>query len=174
MPWPAPLLVYLLCHAAAEGGLADLVESDSATSPDELLEEGIRRLQEHGTWKRWEYEGVKFYSVDTFRQHMHEHHLDKKLLQLLPKDDPRGQEKPAEAAFRQRMCNLLQTVEDSWDQDNVDLPTKHGSEGRQGSRKRSISPPEDYGKTQTISTILSALEQVSDVLMAQHGLGYET
>ena len=162
MPWPVPLPVCLLCNAVAKK-LKDLVDSGSSTSLGDVLEEGIRELQEHGAWKSWEYEGVKFYDVEIFWQHMREHHLDKNLVQLLPNDDPKGPKKPAEAAFRQRMCNLLRLAQDGVGLEAyMDMSTKHWSEVRQELRQLVLPPAEEYEKIQMISTILSALEQVSE------------
>ena len=155
-PLTCPCL--LVCHVAAE----EFVDpKEFGVALDDLLEEGIRRLQENGTWRRWEYEGVKFCDVDTFRQHMHDYHFGKNLLQLLSKDDPRGSETEAEAAFRQRMCNLLQTVQERLGVGNTDMPAKGGFEGQHGPRQQILQPPDQHQSIQLISTILSALEQVS-------------
>lgn len=79
-------------------------------SLEDVLVEGIRRLQDKGTWKVWQFGGAEFYDQDSFRSFLHASHLPQELLHLLPKDDPKGAERPAEAALRQRMTDLLQQV----------------------------------------------------------------
>jgi hypothetical protein len=139
----------------------ELVEFGIETSLEEVLEEGIRRLQEKETWKVWQYQGVEVYDADTFRQHMHEHHFKEELLRLLPKDDPKGTERPAEAAFRQRMAGLLQTVQSSSRQGQEDVPAKNGKGGRHRATQQELHAAVKDGNIEMISTMLGALEQVS-------------
>jgi hypothetical protein len=58
----------------------------------------------------WQFAGSEFYEQESFRAHLHAAHLPQELLHLLPKDDPKGPERPAEAALRSRMTELLQQV----------------------------------------------------------------
>jgi hypothetical protein len=83
-------------------------------SLEDVLDEGIRRLQDKGTWKVWQFAGSEFYDQESFRSHLHANHLPQELLHLLPKDDPKGPERPAEAALRQRMTDLLQQVRQAY------------------------------------------------------------
>jgi hypothetical protein len=78
---------------------------------EEVLAEGLRRLNSQDTWKVWQFDGQEFYDQEAFRAHVTQHHIRPELLHLLPKDDPKGLERPAEAALRQRMTDLLQQVQ---------------------------------------------------------------
>ena len=149
----------LSCCLAVEEP-TELLEFGVETSLEEVLEEGIRRLQEKETWKLWQYQGVELYDADTFRQHMHEHHFKDELLRLLPKDDPKGPERPAEAAFRQRMSNLLQTVQNSSRQGQEDVPAKSGKGGRHRATQQELHAAVKDGNIEMISAMLGALEQV--------------
>jgi hypothetical protein len=104
-----PLLLLLLLLPAVESG-GDLVEFGLGVSLEDVLSEGIRRLQDKGTWKVWQFGNTEFFDQESFRSYLHTHHLPQELLHLLPKDDPKGPERPAEAALRQRMSDLLQQV----------------------------------------------------------------
>lgn len=88
----------------------ELVDFCVEVSLEDVLDEGIRRLRDKGTWKVWQFGGSEFFEQETFKKHLHEAHLPQDLLHLLPKDDPKGPERPAEAALRQRMTDLLQQV----------------------------------------------------------------
>lgn len=81
---------------------------------DEVLEEGLARSSERGTWKIWHWppEGLKFYDSDTFRKYLHENLLSEELLAALPREAPGAKipERPAEAGLRQRMTELQKSV----------------------------------------------------------------
>lgn len=86
------------------------VEFTLEPSLEDVLDEGLRRLQDKGTWKVWQFGNAEHFDQESFRSHLHAAHLPQDLLHLLPKDDPKGPERPAEAALRQRMTDLLQQV----------------------------------------------------------------
>lgn len=81
---------------------------------DEVLEEGLARSRERGTWKVWHWapEDMQCYDSDTFRKFLHEKVLTEEQLSVLPRDDPSAKipERPAEAAFRQRMVDLITRI----------------------------------------------------------------
>jgi ferredoxin len=99
-----------LPDAPAVDAGGELVDFCVEVSLEDVLDEGIRRLRDKGTWKVWQFGGNEFFEQETFKKHLHEAHLPQDLLHLLPKDDPKGPERPAEAALRQRMTDLLQQV----------------------------------------------------------------
>jgi hypothetical protein len=61
------------------------------------------------TWKlwRWPADGAEFADADAFRTYVRERGLRPELSRLLPPHDPKAAEKPAEAALRTRMTELL-------------------------------------------------------------------
>jgi hypothetical protein len=87
----------------------------------QVLEEGLRRLQDKGTWKLWSWRSLpeaeaqqqsqpalpqplaEFYDSEAFRAYVAEYLVGGEFVRLLPRDDPKAPERPAEAAFRQRM-----------------------------------------------------------------------
>jgi hypothetical protein len=98
------------CGAGARGDECGGAPAGGEVCLGDILEEGLRRLAERDTWKVWQYGDAEFFDQDAFRAHMHEAHVPPELLHLLPKDDPKGPERPAEAGLRQRMTDLLQQV----------------------------------------------------------------
>jgi hypothetical protein len=109
----------LLLSAAAEGD--DLAEYKALEMPlDELLTEGLWRLSNQGTWKVWRFNGQELFDVEAFRAHVRQHHIRPELLHPLPKDDFKSLERPAEAALRQRMTDVLQQLQ---------LNQQHGAVG---------------------------------------------
>ncbi len=67
-----------LCDVSADAEAAELAAENPDGGPvtinleptlDDVLEEGIRRLQEKNTWKLWQWPtgGKEFYDADTFR-----------------------------------------------------------------------------------------------------------
>jgi hypothetical protein len=72
---------------------------------DEILEEGLRRLQQKETWKVWQWppDGADFFDAESFRQYMLDKHIRPEFQRLLPREDGKVFEKPAESALRQRM-----------------------------------------------------------------------
>eukprot|EP00878_Enallax_costatus_P016312 GHUV01017110.1.p1 GENE.GHUV01017110.1~~GHUV01017110.1.p1 ORF type:complete len:287 (+),score=113.06 GHUV01017110.1:359-1219(+) len=147
--------------------LADYVLTD--ISLEEVLEEGLRRLKTKETWKVWQFDDQEFYDAESFRNYIHEHHIKEDLLRLLPKDDPKGTvERPAEAALRQRMTDLLNQVQLSNRQAQEEQQT--GQQGGARGRRQPRSTPEQAaglirdGNVEMISTMLQALEKEHDQL----------
>jgi uncharacterized membrane protein YgcG len=176
--WCQHLLVCFCCcaavlFAAAEGG--DLAEYAALDVPlEEVLAEGLRRLNNQDTWKVWQFDGQEFYDADSFRAHVTQHHIRPELLHLLPKDDPKGLERPAEAALRQRMTDLLQQVQLNSRQAQEEQQGAGGSSGSGGGgssgqsgrgRRAPKSSPEQASSllrdanVEMISTMLEALEK---------------
>ena len=83
---------------------------------DEILELGLARSKERNTWKVWQWpleESTFFYS-DAFRKHLEDNLLGEEHRAVLPKE-PEGSrplERPSEAAFRQRMVDLMAKVQE--------------------------------------------------------------
>ena len=96
---------------AVEAGDVVGAELSAEASLEEVLEEGLRRMHERGTWKVWQFDGREFEDAEAFRAHVHDGKLPPELRALLPKDDARAPERPAEAALRQRMTDLLARVQ---------------------------------------------------------------
>lgn len=156
----------VLCCAVEEAG--DLLEFGLEASMEEILDEGLQRLQGKETWKLWQWpdDGAEFFDADSFRQHMHDKHIKEELLRLLPRDDPKSPEKPAEAALRQRMTDLLQRIQQS----NRQLQ-EEGSCGRQARGGRTHRATQEQlnnavrdSNIEMISTMLEVLEQEHDHL----------
>ncbi|WIA33521.1 hypothetical protein OEZ86_006646 [Tetradesmus obliquus] len=158
--------------AAAEGG--DLAEYAALDVPlEEVLAEGLRRLNNQDTWKVWQFDGQEFYDADAFRAHVTQHHIRPELLHLLPKDDPKGLERPAEAALRQRMTDLLQQVQLNSRQAQEEQQGAGGNSGSGGGgsgqtgrgRRAPKNNPEQASSllrdanVEMISTMLEALEK---------------
>jgi len=83
---------------------------------DEVLEQGLTRSKECGTWKiwRWPPDKAEFKDTEAFRKHLEEHLLGPEHRAVLPKE-PEGSrplEQPNEAAFRKRMQDLLISVQE--------------------------------------------------------------
>lgn len=161
---------YLCQPAVVEPGVepTDYVLPD--TSLEEVLEEGLRRQRSKETWKVWQFDGQEFYDADSFRNYIHEHHVKEELLRLLPKDDPKGTvERPAEAALRQRMTDLLNQVQLNNRQAQEDQQTGQQSSSSRGRRQPRSSPEQAAGlardgNVEMISTMLQALEKEHDQL----------
>ncbi|EFJ48600.1 hypothetical protein VOLCADRAFT_104654 [Volvox carteri f. nagariensis] len=106
-----------LAEAARQQAVADAPEGEPLDpallelepSMEDVLEEGIKRLKEKGTWKLWHWpaDNAALYDAESFRQHITEKHIRDELRRLLPRDEARATEKPAEAAFRQRIRGAL-------------------------------------------------------------------
>ncbi|KIY93744.1 hypothetical protein MNEG_14218 [Monoraphidium neglectum] len=107
-------------------------------SLEEVLDEGLRRLHERGTWKLWQFDDKEFTDAESFRAHLHERRIPPELLRLLPKDDPRAPERPAEAALRQRMTELLarcQGLGRALQEEEQPAPPRTARRGRQRERQ---------------------------------------
>lgn len=140
---------------------------------EDIVEEGLRRLSSKETWKVWQFDGQEFYDAETFRNYVHEHHIKEELLRLLPKDDPKGTERPAEAALRQRMTDLLTQVQvnNRQVQDEQQGPgvQQGGGSGGRGRRAPRSNPEQTaglirVGNVEMISTMLEALEKEHEQL----------
>lgn len=151
--------------------LADYVLADVPL--EDVLEEGLRRLSSKETWKIWQFDGQEFYDAESFRNHIHEHHIKEELLRLLPKDDPKGTERPAEAALRQRMTDLLTQVQvnnrQAQDEQQGSGGQQGGSSGGRGRRAPRSNPEQTAGlirdgNVEVISTMLEALEKEHEQL----------
>lgn len=75
-PWERLFELALLRHAAAEEAEFAAEHPHTAItgiklepSLEDILEEGIKRLKEKGTWKLWKWPrtGEEFYDAETFR-----------------------------------------------------------------------------------------------------------
>ncbi|CAD7697548.1 unnamed protein product [Ostreobium quekettii] len=89
----------------------------------EILATGLQRIATDPTWKiwRWGAEGKPYTDAEAFRKDVEEEHFSEELRRLLPRDEGKPVEKPAEAALRERMTNLLsqihvqlQNAQDAW------------------------------------------------------------
>ncbi|BDA41097.1 probable inactive ubiquitin carboxyl-terminal hydrolase 54 at C-terminar half [Coccomyxa sp. Obi] len=80
---------------------------------EELLEEGIKRLHSRDTWKLWKWPNSDkvFYTPDEFKRFIEEEQLDEELVKHLPREEGKPVEKPAEAALRTKMTELMQKVQ---------------------------------------------------------------
>lgn len=59
----------------------------------------------------WQFDGREFTDAESFRSYVHDAKIPPELLRLLPRDDARAPERPAEAALRQRMAELLGRIQ---------------------------------------------------------------
>jgi hypothetical protein len=80
----------------------------TATTVDEVLDEAMLLLQEHGTWRFWQLKDIHAWDRDAFRQKLHAHIPD--VLES-PANYTKGHSKHAAESFRQRMVTLMQTVQ---------------------------------------------------------------
>lgn len=57
---------------APDGEVLDTVLLELEPSLEVVLEEGIKRLQDKGTWKLWQWapDNVELFDADSFRQHI--------------------------------------------------------------------------------------------------------
>lgn len=143
-------------------------------SLEDILEEGLRRLNTKETWKVWQFGGQEFFDAESFRTYVHEHHIKEDLLRLLPKDDPKGTvERPAEAALRQRMTDLLAQVQSSSRQAQEEQQGLGGQQcagaGGRGRRAPRNTPEQTAGlvrdgNVEMISIMLDALEKEHEQL----------
>lgn len=106
---------------AAEALLAGNIVITLEPPVDKVLETGLERSKERGTWKIWRWpsseeeesdEMKEFYDSETFRKHLEEFVLPEELRAGIPKEEEgvKAVETPAEAGLRQRMTDLLARV----------------------------------------------------------------
>ncbi|KAA6427185.1 MAG: hypothetical protein FRX49_02942 [Trebouxia sp. A1-2] len=136
---------------------------------DEIFEEGTRRLLEKSTWKLWQWppEEREFFDADSFRTYAEEQRIDPELRKLLPRDEGKPIEKPAELALRERMAELLQKVHATNRQLQDNMQTQQTR--RVGRRDRSSSTdqvPDQIrdSNIELITIILEALEKEHEYL----------
>lgn len=136
---------------------------------DEIFEEGTRRLLEKSTWKLWQWppEEHEFFDADSFRTYAEEQRIDPELRKLLPRDEGKPIEKPAELALRERMAELLQKVHATNRQLQDNMQTQQTR--RIGRRDRSSSTdqvPDQIrdSNIELITIILEALEKEHEYL----------
>lgn len=136
---------------------------------DEIFEEGTRRLLEKSTWKLWQWppEEREFFDADSFRTYAEEQRIDPELRKLLPRDEGKPIEKPAELALRERMAELLQKVHATNRQLQDNMQTQQTR--RIGRRDRSSSTdqvPDQIrdSNIELITIILEALEKEHEYL----------
>lgn len=108
LPLPLP------AHAIAATGADAYQEGELLELPlEQVLEEGLHRLGQRETWKLWHFHGAEFHDAESFRSHVTNVHVRDEWQPLLPKDDAKSPERPAETALRQRMTELLAMVQPS-------------------------------------------------------------
>ncbi|GLC41576.1 hypothetical protein PLESTM_001216400 [Pleodorina starrii] len=167
-----------LAEAARQQAVADAPEGEPLDpallelepSIEDVLEEGIKRLKEKGTWKLWQWpaDNSALYDAESFRQHITEKHIREELRRLLPRDEGRALEKPAEAAFRQRMLDLLSKVQQSTSANSL-RPTVIGASGEDGAARpyRRRGDPGSHlrdANIELLSVLLEALAKENDHL----------
>jgi len=84
----------------------------------DVLESGLKRSQARDTWKQWQWPPGKkaFYDTETFKKYLQSTILPSELAGLLPPEpdaNSKCPEKPAEAAFRKRMSDLLTKIQEA-------------------------------------------------------------
>ncbi|GFR52505.1 hypothetical protein Agub_g15080 [Astrephomene gubernaculifera] len=165
-----------LAEAARQQAVADAPEGEPLDpallelepSIEDVLEEGIRRLKEKGTWKLWQWpaDNTSVYDAESFRQHITEKHIREELRRFLPREEGRSTEKPAEAAFRQRMLDLLSKVQQS-NSSNSLRPTvaASGDESSRAYRRRGESGSHlRDANIELLAVMLEALAKENDHL----------
>ncbi|GLI67376.1 hypothetical protein VaNZ11_011557 [Volvox africanus] len=167
-----------LAEAARQQAVADAPEGEPLDpallelepSIEDVLEEGIKRLQDKGTWKLWQWpaDNAALYDAESFRQHITEKHIREELRRLLPRDEGRAVEKPAEAAFRQRMLDLLSKVQQSSSVNSL-RPSAAGVSGEDGATRpyRRRGDPGSHlrdANIELLSVLLEALAKENDNL----------
>ncbi|GIL82776.1 hypothetical protein Vretimale_8343 [Volvox reticuliferus] len=167
-----------LAEAARQQAVADAPEGEPLDpallelepSIEDVLDEGIKRLQEKGTWKLWQWpaDNAALYDAESFRQHITEKHIREELRRLLPRDEGRAIEKPAEAAFRQRMLDLLSKVQQSSSANSL-RPSAAGASGEDGATRpyRRRGDPGSHlrdANIELLSVLLEALAKENDNL----------
>lgn len=79
----------------------------------QVLEQGLQRLKDKGSWKLWRWPGEdrEFLDGEAFREWYRSSQVEEELRPYLANNDPTQTEKPAEAGFRQRMSELAQKIQ---------------------------------------------------------------
>ncbi|KXZ54862.1 hypothetical protein GPECTOR_4g934 [Gonium pectorale] len=154
---------------APEGEPLDPALLELEPSIEDVLEEGIKRLKEKGTWKLWQWptDNAAMYDAESFRQHVTEKHIREELRRLLPRDEGRATEKPAEAAFRQRMLDLLAKVQQSSSANSLrPTVTTSGDDGASRPHRRRGDPGSHLrdANIELLALLLEALARENDHL----------
>ena len=114
----------LLIEKEREASIADSI-SQNVPPPifldpnwSDVLESGLKRSQARDTWKQWKWPpGSKaFYDTEAFKKYLQSTILPAELAALLPQEpdaNSKCPEKPAEAAFRKRMSDLLTKIQEA-------------------------------------------------------------
>ncbi|KAL3153768.1 hypothetical protein ABBQ32_013356 [Trebouxia sp. C0010 RCD-2024] len=136
---------------------------------DEIFDEGTRRLQEKSTWKLWQWppQEREFFDADSFRQYAEEYHISQELRKLLPRDEGKPIEKPAERALRERMSELLQKVHATNRQLQDNMQTQQTRRVGRRDRSNSTDQVPDLirdSNIELITIILEALEKEHEYL----------
>eukprot|EP01025_Chloroclados_australasicus_P065657 TRINITY_DN8944_c1_g1_i2.p1 TRINITY_DN8944_c1_g1~~TRINITY_DN8944_c1_g1_i2.p1 ORF type:complete len:1698 (-),score=169.93 TRINITY_DN8944_c1_g1_i2:1184-6277(-) len=77
---------------------------------EEILNVGIQRLKDKGTWKLWTWmSDKKFTDMESFRSFVEQNHMPEPLRALMTRDDSKMETK-AETALRKRMQSVLNHV----------------------------------------------------------------
>ncbi|KAK9836375.1 hypothetical protein WJX84_002578, partial [Apatococcus fuscideae] len=164
--------------AVARGGEGQGPVPEPLMNTAEMLD--VRRLRDRSTWKVWQWPvgGQVFFDAESFRQCVKKH-LDEDLHGLLPKEEGRPVEKPAEAALRQRMrdlpkpqfpcrtgwCELLQKVHANTRQLQGDMIHPRRPAKVQRATFDQMHAAVREIKVERIITMLEALEQEHEYLM---------
>eukprot|EP00775_Hariotina_reticulata_P013475 gene13475-13601_t len=166
-------------QAVLSGG--ELLDYGMDPPLDVVLDEALRRLSSSETWKIWSFGSQEFYDSESFRNHIQQQHIREELLHLLPKDDPRSTERPAEAALRQRMTDLLQQVQLNHRQAQEDQTgtsgsggtgSSGGSGGRGGRRGPKTNP--DQASSLARDGNIDMITQMLEALEKEHVLLYQS
>ena len=98
-------------------------ETETEVSCEKIYERGLERLNAQGTWKVWQWNAneAPYACAETFKKEALETRLPEELRTLLPREEGKAAEKPAETALRERMTALinnihhqLQSAQDAW------------------------------------------------------------
>eukprot|EP00210_Caulerpa_lentillifera_P002504 g2401.t1 len=97
--------------------------TEAGVDLDAAYQRGRSRLDSDGSWKVWNWDSDSpvFICAETFRKEALESRVPSELLPLLPREEGKPMEKPAEAALRERMTTLinnihtqLQSAQEAW------------------------------------------------------------
>eukprot|EP00210_Caulerpa_lentillifera_P004712 g4496.t1 len=92
--------------------IAKTLAGETGQSLDGVYQLGRNRLDSDGTWKVWSWSpsSPHFTDAESFRKESLEKIVPIELLPLLPREEGKPLEKPAEAALRDRMTALINTI----------------------------------------------------------------
>lgn len=137
---------------------------------DDILELGLSRSKDRGTWKVWQWppEEATFLDSDAFRKYLEDNLLGEEHRVVLPKEPEgtRPMEKPSEAAFRQRMLDLMAKIQE---QRVAQEEAAAAASRRQGIRRQDPATAMRDAAIDLIVIILGVLETEHEALY-QHCL----